>query len=291
VPIVVPGTWTGTTVGYTNNYDEVCPFSGSTAPDVVYSYLSPVDQTMKIDLCYSSYDTKLYVYDQDLNLVGCNDDYHYEPPCTIYTSRLEVLMQAGTTYYIVIDGYGASAGPYQMDILECCDDCQLDCPPGAQLEDEPPLQDGYVDAHNSGCGGSQFGLPFQAITAPIFCGKSGWYLGPEGAEYRDTDWFHITIPEGGVLEITGDAEYATYMFELGPQDCAEVGVLQSVIIGPCQERTLTIVGESGSLVWFWMGPTAFSGPVQEYDYVLHLNLEEPVTTQRRSWSGVRSLFR
>jgi hypothetical protein len=29
---------TGTTSGYVNDYDEVCPYTGSTAPDVVYSY-------------------------------------------------------------------------------------------------------------------------------------------------------------------------------------------------------------------------------------------------------------
>ncbi len=28
----------------------------------------------------------------------------------------------------------------------------------------------------------------------------------------------------GIIEITADAEYATYIFELGPQDCANVGV-------------------------------------------------------------------
>jgi hypothetical protein len=291
VPIDAPSTWTGTTTGYSNDYDEVCPFSGSTAPDVVYSYLPTIDQTIWIDLCYSSYDTKVYVYDQDLNLVGCNDDYYYGPPCHPYSSKLDVDMQAGTTYYIVIDGYGSSSGAYEMDFGIYCPGCHIDCPPDAQLEDEPPLQDGYVDVHNSGCGGGGSELPFQTITEPIFCGKSGWYLSAEGAEFRDTDWFHITIPEGGVLEITGDAELQSYMFELGPQDCAEVGVLQIATIGPCHEQTMTIIGDPGSLVWFWVGPTTFSGPVQEYVYVLYLNLEGPVTTQRATWTGVRSLFR
>ena len=28
----------GTTAGYVDDYDEVCPYTGSTSPDVVYSY-------------------------------------------------------------------------------------------------------------------------------------------------------------------------------------------------------------------------------------------------------------
>ncbi|MBD3232619.1 MAG: hypothetical protein GF315_02735, partial [candidate division Zixibacteria bacterium] len=35
----VPYSNTGTTSGYTNDYDEVCPFTGSTSPDVVYSFV------------------------------------------------------------------------------------------------------------------------------------------------------------------------------------------------------------------------------------------------------------
>ena len=30
----------GTTVGYTDDYDEECPYTGSTSPDVVYSFTS-----------------------------------------------------------------------------------------------------------------------------------------------------------------------------------------------------------------------------------------------------------
>jgi hypothetical protein len=75
-----------------------------------------------------------------------------------------------------------------------------------------------------------------------------------------------------VLEIHGDAEYPTYMFELAPQNCGSVAVVQQVIIGPCHEAAMTIVGAPGSTVWFWVGPTTFTGPVNEYNYVLHNNM-------------------
>jgi|GEM_PF-5531580 len=55
----LPTTVSGSTLGYLNNYDEICPYSGSTAPDVVYSYLAPSDQTVDLSLCTSDYDTKI----------------------------------------------------------------------------------------------------------------------------------------------------------------------------------------------------------------------------------------
>ena len=67
----------GTTVGYTNDYDEVCPYSGSTSPDVVYSFAPATNKVVNIDLWGSSYDTKLYVYQgtcDNAHLVACNDD-------------------------------------------------------------------------------------------------------------------------------------------------------------------------------------------------------------------------
>ena len=42
----------------------------------------------------------------------------------------------------------------------------------AQLEGEPELVEGYVDAHNGGCGSPEFGNPFQQINEPEFCGTA-----------------------------------------------------------------------------------------------------------------------
>ena len=86
------------------------------------------------------------------------------------------------------------------------------------------MGDDYIDEFNSGCGSSQQPLPFSTITQEVFCGVSGWYLF-QGSNYRDTDWFELTVPAAGYIEITGDAERPTFMFELGPQDCDEVGVV------------------------------------------------------------------
>jgi len=280
VPIPIPYAGTGTTEGFVDDYDEVCPYTGSTSPDVVYSLAPEADTEVDIDMLGSLYDTKIYVYDQDFNLIGCNDDYHPD-----YTSKLEQLpMQGGVGYYLVIDGYGGDSGDYVVTITEYAP-CVLECPVGAELENEPPLVNGYIDEWNGGCN-TEGSEPFQVISQPVFCGVAGRF-----DTSRDTDWYIYTMPASGVLEVTGDAEDETYMFELGPQDCNEVAVIQNVIIGPCNEVTMTITGEPGSPVWFWVGSTTFGeGVVEEYDYVLLSNIEGTTAVENHSLSDVKSLF-
>ncbi len=285
VPISLPYEISGATTGYADDYDEVCPYDGSTAPDVVYTATPAGDMVVTIDLFGSAYDTKLYVYDRDLNLVACNDDYYPD-----YTSRLEDLfLTAGMQYFIVIDGYGDSFGDYVMVIQDFIH-CIITCPAGAELEGEPPLVDGYVDEYNQGCqGGTED--DFQVIESPLFCGQTGYYIADGGAGSRDGDYFELTIGAEGFLEIVGDAEERTYMLELGPQDCASMGVLQAVSIGPCAEGVMTIVGEPGSVAWLFMIPlTYWDGETYEYTYVL--TIDDGVTAvETHSLSEIKSLFK
>ena len=119
----IPYTDTGTTAGYVNDYDEVCPYTGSTAPDVAYSFTPGSDIVVDITLCIgiTDYDTKLYVYQGSCpgTLVACNDDACSSPYYSSYVSQLVgVSLPAGSTYYIIIDGYGTSSGNYTIDIVE-----------------------------------------------------------------------------------------------------------------------------------------------------------------------------
>jgi hypothetical protein len=99
------------------------------------------------------------------------------------------------------------------------------------------------------------------------------------------------MPASGFVQIIGDAEFATFMFELAPQDCGSVAVVQDVVIGPCIEGTITITGAPGSNFWFWVGSTTFDGPVNEYDYMLYAGYLEPaIATEAHSWSSLKQLF-
>ncbi len=294
VPLAIPAVDVeGTIVGYTDDYEVNCPYGYSPSPDVIYSIRPEVDMVVDVDLCGSSYDTALEVLDENLDRHACNDDF-YSPghPCGDWVSKIENMpIAAGALYYVHVDGYGGDEGDYLLNITEVVP-CEVECPPAAVLEDEPPLAIDYLDQHNGGCNTDPDNPPFQPITGQVFCGVSGFYV-DQGSEFRDTDWFLVEIPASGVLEITGDAELESYMFELGPQDCGSVAVIQNVVIGSCTENSMTITGEPGSTVWFWVGPTNFGSPdgsdVHEYDYTLWLNLD-PVAVEDHSWTGVKALF-
>jgi hypothetical protein len=288
----------GATCDNVNDYDAVCPYTGSTAPDVVYRYTSPYTQDVIVDLCGSTYDTKVYVLDESLQVVACNDDYYSGQPCGQYVSRIDCFQfGAGQTYYLVVDGYGNDCGTYQLS-LNLPVPCLVTCPAGSALEGEPPLHDQYVDTYNSGCSGpteSEFQvLQPQGGGALTFCGVSGWYHF-DGLEYRDTDWFVATIGATGAIEIRGDGDQATNFLYLAPPSCADLQVVQNIAFGPCQPASMTITGAPGTAVWLWAGAPTFTPPDcfwgTEYDYVLWLTgLQDVVTVEPSTWSTLKALY-
>jgi len=284
-PVTIPLVdMVGTTTGYNNDYEYDCPYVGS-APDVVYSFVPDASMGINIDMLGSAYDTKIWVYDVDLNVIASNDDYYPD-----YTSRIEnMLVTAGEQYYLIVDGYGEDHGEYllNMDIH-----CEIDFPAGALLEGEPPLAIDYVDTYNGGCGNGGTG-GWQYWDSPALHGITGFYT-LDGANFRDTDWFEVPIGPEGILVIEADAQLPSFLFELGPQDCEDVAVLQDVLVGPCDPGSLTITGDPGSVVWIWFAPYAFGSPnefvVYEYEYYL-INHSFVVRVEEHSFSGVKALFR
>jgi hypothetical protein len=287
---------TGTTAGRVDDYDEACPYSGATAPDVVYKYFATTSQQVGIDLCGSAYDTKVYVYDTGLNLIACNDDFYSGPPCGEYVSKIDrVWFDAGITYYIVIDGYGGASGTYQLSVIGFAGTCYFSVP---NNEGEPPLVDDYVDNYNGGCD-SPPGLPFQEIAGDsggeaTISGISGWYT-VQGSGQRDTDWFVLFMGTQNAIEVAICGFSSTYAFELGPQDCETVGVVQQCASIHGDVGYLTIAGyDPLNPVWLWVGPTTFSPPSggeDEYRYCVWLSgLATPVASEATTWSTLKALY-
>ncbi len=114
----------GNTCEFVHDYDESCPYAGSTSPDCVYSFAAGADMLVDIFLCMSTYDTKVFVYEDvytpGIPLACIDDSYDCEEFNTyMYQSWLtEVALYAGHTYYIVVDGYGGDCGDYILDIYE-----------------------------------------------------------------------------------------------------------------------------------------------------------------------------
>ena len=294
----LPFSTTGATTGYTDDHDEVCPYDTPGSPDVVYAYTPPYDLEATFDLCGSGYDTKIYIYDEDLALVACNDDAYFEPPCGVYVSMLEgVPLAGGVQYFVVIDGYGGEHGEYILEAFEYVYvPCVLDCPPDGFPEGEPPLENDHDDLYNGGCNSP--GLPMQVLEGDangelLLCGRTGFYL-VEDVNYRDTDWFILQVGDAGVIEVFGDAEQPTYVFD-NYQDCGIPEWIQDITVGECDEASMAMLGVPGHTKWVVVLPTTFTSPTgeypYEYDYVLHFaGLPAAVATERTSWSTIKALF-
>jgi hypothetical protein len=295
----IPYSNTGTTAGYIDDYDEVCPYDTPGSPDVVYSFLPGGDMVITVDLFGSIYDTKVYIYDESLNLIACNDDFYSD-----YVSKIEqVPLIGGVGYFIVIDGYGSDAGDYVLNLIEY-EPCFVYCPDDAVPEGEPPLHDGYEDLYNGGCSGGlslqqpidwtndEDGVPPYDGTAWM-CGKSGWYIGESGGDVRDTDWFTVFALETGVMEVTLEPEYRSYLFKLAPTDCDEVGVELQALADCEAPETLSFPVTAGEEIWLWVGPANYTGPVTEFTYFMTVsnNTFDVVPNEGMSWGQVKSLYR
>jgi len=297
----------GNTCGHINDYDEICPYSGSDAPDVVYEYSPQNDVTiMRIDLCASLYDTKVYVYEApDFDEpIACNDD----ASCGYsgYQSRIpEVCLYGGSTYYIVIDGYGSSCGEYQLDLAEYAP-CLVECPPGSLPENEPSCEDGYVDHFNGGCGSDP--PVFQSLEAQSqgcanLCGRSCAYT--TGGELRyDEDWYEITAVGGEshpvVFEV--QTEFSCVISALAGT-CQDPVLIEARDLGPCEPGTISFPAQPGQRFMLGIRSTDPGGGCYPFgEYVLQVcGIQDGPTSdiavppdpfiQASSWGRIKARYR
>jgi len=115
---------TGTTLERMDDYDVACPDT-SAAPDVVYSYTNngnEISQTLDIQVCSDSYDTKLFVYAEEPSLksvvvIGCDQDTPCSAARSSWGSRIDgLVISAGRTIYIVVDGDNGESGSYAITV-------------------------------------------------------------------------------------------------------------------------------------------------------------------------------
>ncbi len=294
-PIVIadlPITVTGNTCAYLNDYDVTCPYPESTAPDVVYAYTAASDLVVNVDLCASSYDTKVYIFENvEGDLVCCNDDA--DCGATGYQSFMEnVFLYAGNTYYFVVDGYNEDCGDYVLTI-NVQNPCDLVAPAGAIVEGEPTCGTGYVDAFNGGCNADP--PVFQSVmpsssTIRIF-GTSGTF----DDFSRDTDWYQIYISVSNTITFSATAEFPVLIFMLDadlPLGCNDPGlVMGSATASPCEVATLTETLAPG-LYWLWVGPSVFSCQPCGLEYIVEIDgYVGPSPVEDASWTTIKALYR
>ncbi|MGE3163307.1 MAG: M12 family metallo-peptidase [Planctomycetota bacterium] len=122
---ICPGEYFGTTQAATNDADASCATSNA-SPDVWYRYTPRFGGLMILDTCGSAYDTMLAVYSGCpatlASELACDDD---GGPCGL-RSRIELLVNGGTSYWIRVSGFSNAAGPYVLALSgpQCeNDDC------------------------------------------------------------------------------------------------------------------------------------------------------------------------
>jgi hypothetical protein len=290
-PIVaLPYSDGGSTCGYLNDYDEACPFTGSTSPDVVYSYAGS-GLEIDIDLCDSLYDTKVYVYENAAgNLVACNDD-----ACGSDGFRSEltcVPTVVGSTYYIVVDGYGGACGEYVLNVSECVP-CIVDCPPGSVLEGEVDCYEGYDDNTNGGCNSTpNVWTELPCAPSMTVCGTYGGFFHPQsGFNYRDTDWYKLPVGAGANgFTVACVGEHPT-IFGYLAKDCISPAFEDYLLLNPCEPGSLTLPpGEW----WIFVATNGF-GPDFPCgaDYTLTIDgLDcEPIAIDPATWGEIKGNYR
>jgi hypothetical protein len=289
----LPYSAVGTTAGFVDNYDEVCPYSGSTSPDVVYCWTADFTGCVDIHTCESGYDTKLYVY-QNVYTPGfpyaCNDD-NANCPGASFRSWIEgMCVTEGNTYYIVVDGYGGDFGDYLFNMYQvvCYGPCNPEvCPDGAFLTNEPVCGPGYVDETNVGCNGPPYIFQYPGLNR-VICGESGNY---DDNTYRDMDWFEITLTEPKTVEACMCASFQGRIWILDGN-------------GGCPGTFTIVTVAGGTDCWFCCQASLAAGT---YYFVFSIDgwlnvpcpspykgtiFEEGVTpVEESSWGSIKSLYR
>jgi hypothetical protein len=209
----------GTTVGYNNDF-ELSSCGGFGGPDVVYAFTPNRNMYVNIHMCGSQFYTVLFVYVNDTtNLLLCNSYYDF---CMPSGGVDNLLMESGNTYYMVVDGYYTSQGNYNFEIYETP---VLNPPAGSIPEGEPDCGEGYVDNYNGGCNS---GVPvFQPITiGQTIYGSSGtWHT--ESGNYRDTDWYILSLTQPKTIKWTVVAEFAMQCFIFAAGDCQSISPMSN----------------------------------------------------------------
>lgn len=165
-PVVTVGTYTGTTIGATNDGAASCGQAGG-GPDVWFRYRADATCLLQVDTCDSSLDTVLSLHTEcagtTLNELDCNDE------SCVHASRVEVNLQPGNEVLIRVSGWNGAWGDYVLRI-----NCGAPAMPGA---------DAYVgelsDFRQFGREGDIVGL---AINTPV-CNSGteplDWYISPD----------------------------------------------------------------------------------------------------------------
>jgi hypothetical protein len=250
-----------------------------------------VDLPLRISLCNSDYDTKVFVYENDAaNLVACNDD-----ACGTdgFRSEIEsVPVTAGNSYYVVVDGYAGDCGYYDLAITEYIP-CTEPQPPGCKPENEPVCGTDYVDHENGGCN-SVPPVFSNLCSYQDYCGEYGGFTF-NGLDYRDTDWYEAHLEWPTTVTFCAKGVLATRIGIIdGNGWCPVDAFLETIAIDPCEEGCIERSLPAGTW-WFFIAPRYYgpsAGPCGS-PYVMSVDggFCIPVAVEPTTWGLIKGQYR
>jgi hypothetical protein len=224
-----------------------CAEPGS--PDVWYQIIPEEDIQVTFSLCGSFYDTVLWVLDEGLQEIDCNND-----ACDLQSELVCVQLEAGKVHYIGVDGNDGAAGPYQFTASVCLPPLPChECLQGSLMEGEPTCYDDYEDNYNGGCNSSP--PIFQPImSGETVCGESGVYEVTREL-WSDTDWYELQVTELSDITWEGVAEFPLYLIiwdgNEGCEGMSSLGWRATNAI--CENLTVSAYDVPPGNYWLWVG--------------------------------------
>lgn len=128
----------------------------------------------------------------------------------------------GQTYYLMVDGYFANSGFFDVQIRTPAPVCSLSVPNGAIAENEA-----CGSNVNYGCNG--FPEQFTALTCgQVYTGKVYNDFFPE-----DEDWYKFSVNQSDTVYIRAQAQFEMLAYIYNVNDCNNPFMVASQFVSPC----------------------------------------------------------
>ncbi len=302
IPIdMLPFSDSGNTVGYQNDYNDICVIGPNNAADVVYSFTPTSDMLLDIDLCESAFGNQLFVYEDEYvsgDPYACVPMFYYGvSECGFLAARMAGLpVYSGHTYFIIIDGYDGSQGTYTIEVQQM-PACDVTFSSDAMPEGEPPLANDYVDTYNTGCNADPPILQnidsFQPDTGCLNIAGISGYLRPAYSYFsRDTDWYSV-IASGTEIKASIIAE-APFSLFVNAAGCPAYGS-SSVHVDPCVSGEInypTIPGNEYFIFVALQGVGHWNLELTSIEYELQVcGQDGMVQIESMTWDALKADYR
>ncbi len=197
--------------------------------DIWFTWTAPAGNQLlaTIDTCGTAFDTIVTILDGCNGLeVACNDD-----SCGLQSSA-RFVTTPGATYTIRVAGFGGATGAGTLNIATG------EIPPPCLTQPDGSIEEGEAcgEDNNGGCN-SPGGIPQYTVLPSE--GAVVWGNAWADGNFRDTDWYQITLNDSARLSASVQTEFPGAFFFISgecatgitvfltsfPTECGEAGIL------------------------------------------------------------------